>query len=172
MEIRDAELPDLPALATILDELIDESTYTWSEQRQSLEQRTAAFHARKARGFPTLVAERDGAPIGVASFSDFRDAIRWPGYRFAVEHSVNVLRSAWGSGAGHALMDALIERARKAGVHAMVGAIDASNRRSLEFHAALGFREVGRMPELGWKHGRWCELVLVQRFVDPPGTPR
>ena len=48
----------------------------------------------------------------------------------------------------------------------MVGAIDAENEASLRFHQRLGFVEVGRMPEIATKWGRWLELVLVQRTVD------
>ena len=70
-----------------------------------------------------------------------------------------------GRGIGKLLMKELIARARQAGIHVMVGGIDASNLRSLEFHRRLGFREVARMPETGFKHGRWCDLVFVQREV-------
>ena len=49
----------------------------------------------------------------------------------------------------------------------MVGAIDAENAASIRFHAALGFAEVGRMPEIATKWGRWLELVLMQRIIEP-----
>jgi phosphinothricin acetyltransferase len=78
-----------------------------------------------------------------------------------------VFQRAWGRGIGKLLMEELLERAKKAGIHVMVGGIDASNQRSLDFHRRLGFREVARMPETGFKHGRWCDLVFVQRFVVP-----
>jgi L-amino acid N-acyltransferase YncA len=172
VEIRDARLEDLREVSQLHNELIDSTTFTWTEQRQTLEERTAAFETRAARGFPTLVADDGGAIVGTATFGDFRDAIRWPGYRFSVEHSVNVFQSAWGRGIGQKLMEHLFERARRLRIHVMIGGIDASNVRSLAFHERLGFREVARMPETGWKHGRWCDLVLVQRLMDAPGASR
>ena len=172
MEIRDARLEDLPEVTRLHNELIDGTTFTWTEQRQTLEDRAAAFQARTTRGFPTLVAHDGSAIVGTATFGDFRDSIRWPGYRFSVEHSVNVFQNAWGRGVGQKLMGHLFERAREHRIHAMIGGIDASNFRSLAFHERLGFREVARMPETGWKHGRWCDLVLVQRLMDEPGAPR
>ena len=172
MEIRDARPEDLPDVTRLHNELIDTTTFTWTEQTQTLEERTAAFETRTARGFPTLVAEDGGAILGTATFGDFRDSIRWPGYRFSVEHSVNVFRNAWGRGVGQKLMEQLFERARSLHIHVMIGGIDASNVRSLAFHERLGFREVARMPETGFKHGRWCDLVLVQRLMDEPGAPR
>jgi phosphinothricin acetyltransferase len=52
----------------------------------------------------------------------------------------------------------------------MIGAIDGANRGSIAFHAVLGFVEVARMPETGWKFGRWLDLVLMQRVLDPGAT--
>jgi phosphinothricin acetyltransferase len=48
----------------------------------------------------------------------------------------------------------------------MVAAVDADNLASIDFHRALGFTEVGRMPETGRKFGRWLDLVLLQRIVS------
>jgi L-amino acid N-acyltransferase YncA len=53
----------------------------------------------------------------------------------------------------------------------MVAGIDAENTGSIRFHERLGFVEVARMPETGRKFGRWLELVLMQRVLDPPGAP-
>jgi len=168
MIIRDArthDLADATAIAAIHNELLDTSTFTWTEQHQTPEQRQQWTNARSARGFPTLVAELDGSVQGYASYADFRDSIKWPGYRFTVEHTVQVFQSAWRRGVGRALMVELLGRARSAHLHVMIGGIDASNERSLEFHERLGFREVARMPETGWKHGHYCDLVFMQRTV-------
>ena len=168
MIVRDARREDLQAVVDLHNELLDVTTFTRTERPQTLAERSAVFDTSTARGFPSLVAVDNGLVCGAASFGDFRDSLRWPGYRLTVEHSVNVFQRAWGRGVGKLLMAELLERAKKAGIHLMVGGIDASNQRSLEFHRRLGFREVARMPETGFKHGRWCDLVLVQRFVNAP----
>jgi phosphinothricin acetyltransferase len=62
-------------------------------------------------------------------------------------------------------MEALIDRARADGKHAMVGGVDGANERSIRFHEHIGFREVGRLPEIGWKLGRRLDLVLMQRLL-------
>ncbi|HVU02495.1 MAG TPA: GNAT family N-acetyltransferase [Polyangiaceae bacterium] len=170
--VRPATAADLPATLSIYNEDIPTTTSTWRETPQTLAEREEWFSARSARGFPTLVAELSGAVVGVAAFGDFRDSVRWTGYRFAVEHSVHVTESCWGKGIGRKLMDALFDAARERNVHAMIGGIDGANVRSLAFHERLGFREVARMPEVGFKFGRWCDLVLVERLMDAPGAPR
>ena len=62
-------------------------------------------------------------------------------------------------------MAALETRARAAGLHVMVGAIAAENEGSLALHRAAGFAEVARMPQVGFKFGRWLDLVLVQKLL-------
>jgi len=100
--------------------------------------------------------------VGWAGYGDFRDTVKWPGYRPVVEHTIHVRQGCWGRGIGRQLMDALAERARAADKRAMVGAIDGENVDSVEFHRRLGFVEVGRLPGIGEKFGRPRDLVLVQ----------
>ena len=109
-----------------------------------------------------LVAETDGKVAGYASFGTFRP---FEGYRFTVEHSVYIAREARRRGIGTLLLLRLIEEARHLGKHAMVGAIGADNAASLALHTRLGFIETARMPELGFKFGRWQDLVFVQKIL-------
>ena len=53
----------------------------------------------------------------------------------------------------------------------MIGAVDGANEASIRFHERLGFVEVGRMPEIGAKFGRWCDLVLVELRLDARSAP-
>jgi L-amino acid N-acyltransferase len=173
VEIRDATVRDLPAVVRLFNDLlVTVPASSWTERPQTLSERRAAFHNRQSRGFPTLVATEDRVVVGVATFGDFRDSQRWAGYRYTVEHSVHVAERAWGRGCGRALMEELFARARARKVHAMVGGVDGGNERSLRFHERLGFVEVARMPETGWVHGEWRDLVLVQRFLDARGAAR
>jgi L-amino acid N-acyltransferase YncA len=168
MLVRDATEADLPDIVSIYNEEVHTKTSIWSEAAQTLDERIAWFAARTSRGFPTLVAEEGGVLLGVAAYGDFRDSIKWPGYRFTVEHSVHVRQETWSRGVGAALMNGLFARAKAGAIHVMLGGIDGANERSLRFHERLGFREVGRLPQTGWKHERWLDLVFVQRFIEAP----
>jgi phosphinothricin acetyltransferase len=163
--VRDATFDDLPPIVDLLNVAVDTTT-VYSERRYTLDERTAWLTTRRERGFPVLVADDAGRLAGFGTYGDFRDSIALPGYRTTVEHSVYVDADRHGGGIGRVLVEALLDRARAAGVHVMVGAIDAENESSLRFHQRLGFVEVGRMPEIATKWGRWLELVLVQRTVD------
>jgi phosphinothricin acetyltransferase len=167
--IRDAEPGDLPAITEIHNALLATTTYEWTATLHTVEDSAEWLASQRRADDPTLVAVDAGEVVGWAAYGDFRDSSRWPGYRHTVEHSVHVRQDRWRQGVGRGLMDALMARARAAGKHVMVAAVDAANTDSLEFHARLGFVEVARMPEVGEKFGRRLDLVLMQRFVEPSG---
>ncbi len=162
MLIRDARSEDLPAILAIYNHIILTSTAVYCDTPVELAEREAWFAARRERGFPVLVAEQDGRVAGYASFGDFRT---FPGFRHTVEHSVHLADDFRGQGIGSRLIEALIERARAAGKHVMVGGIDAANEGSLRFHQRLGFTEVARMPEVGTKFSHWLDLVFMQKML-------
>jgi L-amino acid N-acyltransferase YncA len=164
--IRDARGPDLPEITKIYNALLETTTHEWTEELHTVEERSEWLAAKQASGHPALVAVEGDAVIGWATYGDFRDSRRWPGYRFTVEHSIHVREDQWGRGVGRMLIDALIERAQSQGKHVMVAGIDASNTGSIIFHERLGFFEVARMPEIGEKFGRRLDLVLMQRMLD------
>ncbi len=109
--------------------------------------------------------------MGVAAFGWVRDAVKRPGYRFTVENTVHVREDRWRSGVGLVLMRALIDEATARGKHSMIAAIDSANQGSIRFHQRLGFVEVGRMPEIGAKFGRWLDLVVLQLRLDDRAVP-
>ncbi|MBS4083978.1 MAG: N-acetyltransferase [Rhizobiales bacterium] len=159
--IRPATEADLPAILAIYNDAVENTTAIWNEKPADLANRKAWFSERTAKGFPVLVAERDGV-IGYGSFGDFRP---FDGYRVTVEHSVYVSKDARGQGAGEALLAALVAEAKRMQKHNMIGGIDASNAPSIALHVKFGFEEVGRMPGVGEKFGKPLDLVLMQKVL-------
>ena len=141
--IRDCEAADLPATVAIFNELIPTTTIAWTDVLITVEDRHLWWERHRARNFPVLVAiDAATEVVGMASYSDFRNTPSFEGYRFSVEHSVHVRGDQRGNGIGRMLLDALLVRAREAGLHVMIGAIDADNTDSLRFHERMGFTEV------------------------------
>ncbi len=157
----------LPELLDLYNEVIATSTAVYRETPSTLAERSEWLAARRAHGFPVLVAldETDGSITGFASYGEWRGA--WPGYRHTVEHSVHVRRDRRGQGVGGALIDALCDHARRQGKHVMIGGIDADNEPSLRLHEKLGFTRTAHFREVGRKFGRWLDLVFVQRLLEP-----
>ena len=65
----------------------------------------------------------------------------------------------------------MLDRARANGVHALIGGIDGANEVSVRLHESLGFAEVGRLPQVGAKFGRWLDLVFLELLLDDAATP-
>ena len=169
MQIRDAREEDLPALLAIYNEVIASSTAVYSSVPVSLEDRRAWWQARIGLGYPVLVAVDDSGVLGFSTFGDFRS---WPGYRYTVEHTVHVRVDRRGTGVGGQLVSALFPRAAALGKHVMIAGVDAANAGSIRFHERLGFVVTGHLREVGWKFGRWLDLVFLQRLLEPAaGAP-
>lgn len=117
-------------------------------------------------GFPYLVAELDGRVAGYAYANLYRTR---PAYRFTVEDSIYVRADAQGRGIGRKLLEELIALCTAGGSRQMMGVIgDSINQKgSVRLHEALGFTIAGRLPSVGFKHGRWLDTLIMQRPLGP-----
>jgi L-amino acid N-acyltransferase YncA len=165
VNIREAQDPDVSSINAMYNDTVSTTTVAWTDVHENVHTRQAWVEEQRHLGNPVLVALQDDRVIGFAPYDDFRDAAKWPGYRFTVEHTIHVHQDHQGVGVGGVLLDALIERALEAAKHSMIGAVDGDNAGSIRFHERHGFAVVGRLPELGFKFGRWLDLVLMQRML-------
>ena len=163
IEIRPAAPGDFPAILSIFNEVIANSTAVYSLEPTTIEERIAWADARTRDGFPVIVAVQDGEVVGFASFGTFRGA--WPGYRFSVEHSVHVRHDRRRAGIGSRLVRELLALAEAMKMHVMIGGVDAANEASVRMHERLGFERVAHFREIGHKFGRWLDLVFVQKLL-------
>lgn len=126
------------------------------------------FEAVRDRGLPYLVAETDGAVRGYAYASPYRGR---PAYRHAVENSVYVDPDAARQGLGTALLDRLITACTALGYRQMVAIIgDTDNAASIKLHERAGFRHIGTLQSVGFKHGHWLDTVFMQRALGEGDT--
>ena len=153
--IRASEDRDIAAIAAIYGHHVKHGFGSFEEVPPD-----AAEMARRrgdilAKDLPYLVAELDGRVVG------YRPRIA---YRFSVEDSIYVSPDAPRKGIGRALLESLVARCAALGYRQMVAVIgDTQNTGSIALHAALGFRVVGTLPSIGFKHGRWVDSVFMQR---------
>ena len=161
MDIRDACEQDVPAILSIYNDVLATSTAIYRDEPATLDSHLRWWRERVAQGYPVLVAA-DTAVLGFATFGDFRP---WPGYRFTVEHTVHVRTDCRGQGVGTALVRSLVDRATDLGKHVMIAGVDAENQASLRFHERLGFVRVAHFREVGFKFGRWLDLLFLQRML-------
>ncbi|MBV8403798.1 MAG: N-acetyltransferase [Gammaproteobacteria bacterium] len=160
--IHDATEEDIPGLVAIYNEVIANSTATFTSTAVTVEDRRAWWQARTAQGYPLLIAHDADGVAGFATFGEFR---AWPGYHFTVEHTLHVRADARRRGLGTQMLQLLLERARLLGKHVMVAGVDGDNAASIRLHERLGFTPAGRLREVGYKFGRWLDLVFLQRAI-------
>lgn len=163
VRVRPATETDLPEILAIINDAIANTTAVWDETPTTLAARAAWLKAKREGGWPVLVAEDEtGEVAGFASFGEWR---AWQGYRHTVENSLYVRADMRRKGIGHALMTPLLAEARSRGMRVMVAGIESANEGSRRLHARHGFREVGALREVGYKFGRWLDLVFMQKLL-------
>jgi L-amino acid N-acyltransferase YncA len=162
--LRDATEADMADVRDIYNHAVEHTTAIWNETLVDLASRVEWLKARKARGFPVLVAEMAGRVAGYATYGDWR---AFDGYRHTVEHSVYVGMDYRGLGIGEGLMRELIARASAADIHVMIAGIEAENSASIRLHEKLGFRIAGTFSEVGIKFGRWLDLTCMELRIEP-----
>lgn len=162
MIVRDAAPRDIQRLMAIWNPQIRDTAITFTTVEKTHAALAAEINACRAEARAFLVAEAGGQVIGLATWFPFR---KGPGYAHTGEHTVVLAPEAWRQGAGRALMRALEDHARGRGIHVLVAGVTAENAAGIAFHRALGFSEVGRMPQVGRKFGRWMDLVLLQKCL-------
>jgi L-amino acid N-acyltransferase YncA/precorrin-6B methylase 2 len=91
-------------------------------------------------------------------------------YAGVVEHSVYVHPGHLGRGIGRALLSALIASSQDAGIWTVQSGVFPENTASLRLHERAGFRVVGVRERVGCHHGRWRDVVLIERRSTVTGT--
>ena len=162
MQIRQARSEDCAAILAFWNPVIRDSHATFNSEEKTPEMLVEDIRTKSTRDYPFLVAEEAGNILGFATYSQFRAS---NGYRHTVEHTVIISPAAKGKGAGRALMLAIEDHARQRAVHSMFAGVSGRNPDGIAFHAALGYKEVARLPEVGRKFDLWYDLVLMQKFL-------
>ncbi len=162
--IRPATVRDLDAVNAIYNHYVLNSTTTYQTEPETAEDRRAWFAAH-GPAHPVTVAESGGEVLGWGSLSPFHPRAA---YHRTVENSVYVRHDALRQGIGRALLVDLIERASELGHHTIIAGIDTEQAGSIAIHARFGFVEVARLREVGFKFGRWLDVVYLQRMLRQP----
>ncbi len=159
--LRAAVLDDLPAIQAIYAHHVLHGLGTFEETPPSLAEMTRRWQSLVDTGMPYLVAVDGGIVLGYAYAGLYRPR---PSYRYSVEDSVYVAPDAARRGYGRRLVGALIEQCTTQGFRQMLAVIgDRDNAGSVGLHRNLGFKEVGLLPSVGFKFGRWVDVVVMQR---------
>lgn len=163
MRIDHARLTDADAIAAIYAHHVIHGTATWELDPPSPAEMAARIERTLNSGWPWLVARSEaGEVLGYAYASQLNPR---PGYIHACENSIYIDHRRMGQGLGTALLAALIEASEEAGFRQMVALIAGTEPASIALHARAGFVHRGGLKSVGRKHGRWLDLVYMQRAL-------
>ncbi|THD62589.1 GNAT family N-acetyltransferase [Phenylobacterium sp.] len=164
MIIRPATEADAQALADIYGDAVLHGFGTFEEAPPGPADMDARRRTIQEQGLPYLVAEVDGQVLGFAYAGPFRPRAA---YRYTLEDSVYVSPAAKGQGVGRAVLSAVIAACEALGVRQLMAVIgDSGNAGSIGLHRALGFEQTGIGRSVGFKHGRWVDIVHMQKPLN------
>lgn len=161
--LRPVRLADAPDLAAIYGHYCLHGLGTFEEVAPTAETMADRVAAILDHDLPYLVAEEAGQVVAYAYASVFRPRT---GYRFSVEDSVYVAPGRSGQGLGKTVLAPVIAACEARGLRQMFAVIgDSGNIGSIALHRSLGFTHQGVGRSLGYKRGRWVDIVFMQRAL-------
>jgi len=162
--IRPGEDRDVPGLLDLYNHYVRHSSATFDLVPHTLEQRREWFwHYSLTGRHRLMVADREGQVMGYATSSPFRPRAA---YDTTVETSVYVRAGMEGRGLGGRLYAALFAAIADEDIHRVLAVITTPNPASITLHERSGFREVGRLHEVGRKFDQWWGVVFLERRVE------
>jgi phosphinothricin acetyltransferase len=163
MLIRPSETRDLGAITDIYGHSVTHGTSSFELVAPDRGEMARRRDEVLAKGLPWLVAEAQGEVIGYAYANHFRAR---PAYRHCLEDSIYLHPSTRGRGAGRALLAEILMRCEALGARQMLAVIgDSASQASIGLHRSVGFDSAGVLKAVGWKFGRWLDVVLMQRAL-------
>ncbi|GAB3330213.1 GNAT family N-acetyltransferase [Micromonospora halotolerans] len=119
-----------------------------------------AFDAAKLPVHRLVAVDADGVVVGWVAVSPTSSRAVYAG---VVEHSIYVDPAVQGRGVARLLLDALIASTDAAGIWTIQSGVFPENTASLALHQRAGFRVIGTRERVGRHHGRWRDVVLLER---------
>lgn len=159
VRIEEATETDYPAIYEINAYYIEQTDNNWNHRPRPFGRFAANLETIRRKGRPAIVARLNNSVVGYGTLHEFRSA---DGYWPCVENSIYVHPDHQKKGIGKMLMKALIEQAQATGCWSIIAVADAGNQDSIVFHERFGFKECGRINQIGEKNHRALSVVYLQ----------
>jgi len=158
--IRNAIAADIAAITEIYAEAVKfgKASFEWCPPDQS--EMLRRYHLLVDNDFPYVVATINDAIAGYAYAGPYRHRI---GYQWTVENTVYVNPEFQKLGLGSLLLERIIHLCTEKNFRQMIAVIgDSANFSSIRLHEKMGFSHVGTLTDIGRKHEKWLDSVIMQ----------
>ena len=166
--VRDATTADAKLILEIYDYYVKNTAITFEYDTPSIEEFQERMKRTMSR-YPYLVIEKDHILQGYAYADAF---VGRAAYGWACETTVYLNHNALKNGMGRKIYETLETKLRTMGIlnlYACIGYPDANDKylttNSADFHARLGFTEVGKFHKCGYKFGRWYNMIWMEKII-------
>lgn len=161
MKIVNAEEKHIPAIRDIYAHHVLHGTGSFETDPPDTHEMLARLEKIRSLGLPWVVALQEDKVIGYCYLTRYRERYA---YRYTLEDSIYIDPAAQRQGVGKALLRHVIDWAETQGYRQLIAIVgDSNNQGSLKVHQQVGFTEIGTLKDIGFKHGRWLDTVLMQR---------
>ena len=158
--IRPALQSDVPAITRIYGHHAVNGFGTFDEEVPPLSRYAKLLTELDTAGHPFLAACFNDTLLGFAYAAPFRPRTGW---RFSFEDSIYMAPGELGRGYGTKLLMALVAKCREFGVRNLIAVVgDSQNLPSIRVHERCGFAQIGTLRDVGFKKGRWLDVVFLQ----------
>lgn len=118
--------------------------------------------------YPFLVITEQKEPIGYAYARCLSEK---EAYKWSVELTIYMEPRHVGQGVGYKLYEALLRLLEKQGVQTAMACITHPNERSEQMHRTLGFETVAHWEKMGFKGGKWHDIVWMMKRLGAEDNP-
>lgn len=158
VQVRNACEDDCDTLARIYSKYIMETTISFETSPVTPQEMLRRMRLI-IRHCPYFVAELDGKVVGYAYAHPWKERAA---YRHTLETTVYVDAAYTHQGIGSLLVKRLIAACKQLDCHALIACITGGNTPSINMHSRLGFCPVSSFKQVGYKFGRWLDVVDME----------
>ena len=162
--IRKINKKDLKKALFIYNYFIENSYSNFEENKITLKKFNLHYNHIKKNNLPYIIAEYKNKVLGLAYLNNYRFK---SGYKFTFENSIYVHPDFLNKGIGSKLLKKLISISKKnnniKNIIAVIG--DTKNKSSIIIHKKNGFKKIGILKKIGFKHGKWISSVYMQLIL-------
>lgn len=168
MTIEKVTIDDAEELLAIYEPYVTDTAVSFEYAVPSVEDFADRIWQISAK-YPYIKAVEDGKIIGYAYANTFKGR---KAYDWSVETTVYVRGDAKRNGIGRRLYQCLEQSLQKMGVLNMNACIAIAKaddefltNDSMYFHSRMGFTEVGRFHNSGYKFDRWYDMIWMEKMI-------
>lgn len=167
MSIRRARVADVRQMLAIYDYFVRNTAVSFEYETPTQEEFSKRLSEHIAL-YPWLVWEENGRVLGYAYAGK---AFERAAYAWNAEISCYLAEEIRGKGIGRKLYAAIEDILRRQGVRKVFAVVTSANAPSVAFHKALGYREAVTYRKVGFKQGKWYDVIWLEKLLQPLGKP-